>query len=33
MSKRWLWFLKFILIPVTAFLAGMGMTIWHMMRQ
>jgi len=33
MNKRFLWLLKYILIPVTAFLAGMGVTVWHMMRQ
>jgi hypothetical protein len=33
MDKRWLWFLKYILVILTAFLAGMGATIWHMMRQ
>ena len=31
MSNRWLGFIKYLLIPVTAFLAGMGLAIYHMM--
>ena len=32
MSKRWLWFLKYLLIPITAALVGYGAALWQMMR-
>lgn len=33
MSNRWLWFMKYILIPITAMLAGYGIAIWQMVGK
>jgi len=33
MSSRWLWFVKYLLIPLTAMLAGAGAMLWAMIRS
>ena len=33
MNTRFLWLLKYLLIPLTAMLAGYGIAVWQMMRS
>ncbi len=32
MSKTWVWFLKYLLVPLVAFLAGAGAMLWTTIR-